>query len=74
MNTAHETQHMILMGKLPTRISHTDIELPHNSHECGGSAPKNSEGRGGKFLLLRLGRVRSEQFVTILRELRGEDE
>jgi len=74
MNTAHETQHMILMGKLPTRISHTDIELPHNSHECGGSPPKGSEVRGGKFLLLRLGRVRSGQFITILPEFGGEDE
>jgi hypothetical protein len=62
---------MSLMEKLPTRISHTDIELPHNSSECGGSAPKDSEVREVKFLLLRLGRVRSEQFVTILREFTG---
>ena len=65
---------MTLMKKLPTRISHTDIELPHNSHECGGSAPKDSEVRGVKFLLLRLGRVRSSQFITILQGFRGENE
>ena len=59
---------MTLMENLPRRISHTDIELPHNSHECGGSAPKDSEVRGVKFLLLRLGRLRR---ASLLRYYKG---